>query len=76
MCLSDIFPSPTVPRKVQSGDGMGLNMALDEDNIYSGVELVLPPYINYDPGNSSVAPRSTGGFLSWVVVRVSIISSS
>ena len=55
---------------------MGLNMALDEDNIYSGVELVLPPYINYDPGNPSVASRSTGGFLSWVVVRMSIISLS
>jgi hypothetical protein len=46
------------PRKVQSGDGMGLNMAIDEDNIYSGVELELPPYINYDPGNPNAVPRS------------------
>ena len=77
MCLSDIFPSPhRAPRKVQSGDGMGLNMAIDEDNIYSGVELELPPYINYDPGNPNAAPRSIGEFLSWLVVRVSIISLS
>ena len=31
-------------------------MALDEDNIYSGVELELPPYINYDPAAPSFAP--------------------
>ena len=55
---------------------MGLNMAIDEDNIYSGVELELPPYINYDPRNPNAAPRSIGEFLSWLVVRVSIISLS
>ena len=36
-------------RKIKSGDGTGLNMALDESNIYSGMEFELPPYMNYDP---------------------------
>ena len=44
-------------RKLQSGDGLGLNMALDEDDIYSGVELELPPYINYDPNAPTFVPQ-------------------
>lgn len=51
LCLSHC-----VHRKLQSGDGLGLNMAIDEDNIYSGVELELPPYMNYDPSHPTFIP--------------------
>lgn len=40
-------------------------MALDENNIYSGVELELPPYINYDPAAPAFRP-STGTYMNRV----------
>ena len=64
------LPPTLLPcRKVQSGDGMGLNMAIDEDNIYSGVELELPPYINYPSGKPGSTSSANGGaFLSLLLV--------
>ena len=57
-------------RKLQSGDGLGLNMALDEENIYSGVELELPPYMNYDPTAPSFTPGKPHGLCVYMYVCV------